>query len=425
MKTIAQYTKVIALIPALLAATFCLPSAFANPQFLDFITMSDIHLNNFGKKMVISPSIHNDGADLDKATFKKLLSDPAIGIAHEIETNIPQAKFIIILGDIAGHTAHISNRTAYLKNALTQLKTDLRLPIINIMGNNDSLARNYGLFTTENIKIATDSGWRDVFLSTGVMCFNEYPCLYQVNKVKGEGYFAAYLQADLKFIGMNSLFFQAGKGVPEITPKEMQWLGEQLKDSAHKNEAVLIGMHIPPAEWGKNQLEKFGKEIKAYPGTVIGIFAGHAHVERLNAMVFQYKNLQGNLQNYLIPIIHTAGLSTIDGNAPSFKNFKLIKKDVLSKWAIKDYTTYSFQQKRLSDPVTLINYYSFNSVYCPDRPDATVVECMEDPTNIPNFYKIPSKLAFSNSFNSKVKKHLKAGNPNMSGARGAKIIVIK
>jgi hypothetical protein len=252
-----------------------------------------------------------------------------------------------------------------------------------------------------------------------------YPCLYQVNKAKGEGYFAAYLHTDLKFIGMNSLLFYEGKGTPEINPKEMKWLGEQLKDSAHKNEAVLIGMHIPPGGgWRKDQLEEFGKIIKEYPETVIGIFAGHSHSENLNAMAFQYKNTAGKLQNRLIPIIHTAGLSTGHGNAPSFKNFTLIKKDEKSKWVIKDFTTYSFQQKNSIEPISLINYYSFDSTFCPDKVDTTVVECMTD-KYIPNFYKIPGNLAFSSSFNSKVKKHFKAGNPNLSGASGARIIFIK
>jgi len=402
MKTLHHYVKPAVLAFGLIAANYT-PSAFAAPQSLDFITLSDIHLNTrTTKKMVISPT-KTSGSNLDQKTFTTLLTDSKIGIANVIKTNLPNAKFVIITGDIPGHVG-TSSRVVYLQSALKQLKTNINLPLFFVMGNNDSAAKNYGHFIQKNIKISQNAGWNDPFLSTGVTCYKGYPCLYQENKHDGEGYYAAYLQSGLKFIGLNTILFHQNTGTPETSPKELRWLSDQLKDSANKRESVLIGMHMPPSsEWRSKQLKEFLSIIKKYPNTVIGILAGHTHTENVKAISAGKK---------IIPIIFTAGLSTNRGNAPSFKYFSLTKKDSSSPWVIKDYTTYHYIQKKSSDPITLKKYYSFDSVYCPNK-NTTVGDCM-----IANM----KGSSFTTAFKNKVKQRYYTGNPNNPSNRHGVII---
>jgi hypothetical protein len=413
-----SYIKVLALLVAIYS------SAFARSETLDFIILSDIHLNaSAEEKMLINPSREREsnkhegqGSDLDATTFDYLLTNPAIGIIHEISANLPTAKFAIILGDTTLHTNSNSDRAKNLEIALKQLKENLPLPLLYVMGNNDSPAGRNGYFVTKNKALAAAASWQNVFLSTGLMCPNVFPCLDQEYSGEGEGYFSAYLASRLKFIGMNSVFFRKKGAIEEITPKELSWFEQQLKNSAKKNESVLIGMHIPLGQWSNQKLKEFGKVIKKYPKTVIGILASHTHLENLAALIIQDKK-----QNRLIPIIHTASLSTRDGNAPSFKNF-VLTQNTTGNWAIKDFTTYHFIQKDPGDKIQLKKYYSFENAYCPNE-DTSVAECMIK--HIPRFNKTET-FAFNRSFENRATQQSNLGNPNLPGTKTVtEILVIK
>ena len=98
--------------------------------------------------------------------------------------------------------------------------------------------------------VATQSGFKNGFLSTGTLCdsTNHFPCLFSQNEV--QGFFSIKLRKDLLLVGLNTVIFSDYSNAnPQRVKVQMNYLETQLDKANMKGMSVLIAMHIPV---GKN-----------------------------------------------------------------------------------------------------------------------------------------------------------------------------
>lgn len=397
-----------------------------DPNRFNFLVFSDMHLDIYPKTnpVVINPLETTNNKNIDKASFDKLFN-------KIVEENIPTKttpNFIISLGDVNAHNA--SRYPGYKQKDLYTafIKLDSVFPLtpkFNIFGNNDSPEKNYGLYLDGEYSpyntLMSEAGWKDGFLSSGVACESNpsaYPCINKLSDSnKTYGYFTAYVQKDLKLIAMNSVLFSSSKYTPSHVgaDEELEWLNSELQNSVQKNENVLIAMHIPMGKgWLDEYNEKFADVMSnVKPGLLIGILAGHSHVNELRVIRLvdaKRKTLD------VVPMIMTPGIAPVEINAPGFRNFIFTKKN--NRWAIQDIVTYSFQQKLPEDPISLVEYYKFDEAYCPGM-DVTVSECLKNNLGY-NSHSTYIKSPASDLMN----EHYTNGNLNYKGDASAKSWII-
>lgn len=397
-------------------------SANEGPNRFNFLVFSDMHLDisSRTKPVLINPPDNIDDRDIDKLTFDKLFNKIA-------EQNIPantKPNFIISLGDVNAHNA--SHYRGYkqkdLYTAFLKLNSVFTMtPTFNIFGNNDSPEKDYGIYLeNENSPYNTlmsEAGWKDGFLSSGMICASNattYPCINKLSdNNKTYGYFSAYLQKDLKLISLNSVLFSSSQYTPSHVgaEEELKWLHEELQNSAQENENVLIAMHIP---MGRGWLDEYNAQFSEVlstvkPGVLIGILAGHTHMNELR--VLRFVNAKRKTLD-VVPMIISPGIAPADNNAPGFKNFILTKRN--NRWVIQDIIAYSFQQKSPEDPISLIEYYKFDEAYCPGM-DVTVGECLKNNLGY-NSHSSYIKSPASDLMN----EHYTNGNLNYKGHASAR-----
>ena len=390
----------------------CLSSASFKPHeksTTNFLVITDIHLDQSAWfTMTINPSTPNPFNDLDPVTFDKLITE----VANSIKNNtIAQPQFILLLGDISGHSRWHSDTVVNNESAVfNQLKTKFpHTPIFYVFGNNDSLLTNYGPFNDplhprhnkSPYDIAKSKGqWRDGFLSTGAHCKAKQtvlPCLITEDAVNG--YYAAYLNTKLRLIALNSVLFSVkrSKISESAATNELQWLATQLATAEEKHESILLAMHIPPGNnsydhsnfWFATEEAAFLKLIKTHQHNLIGLLAGHTHAEEL-------KILTASPNQIITGLYFTAALSTSHGNAPSVKTFYLSKED--EEWRFSDYKTFNFLQS--DSKLTLNTLYKYKNYYC-DPDQLSVSTCLNKVT--------AAKMA----------RYFSAGNPNFAGVIGS------
>lgn len=366
-------------------------NGFANDNFL---VISDIHLNlNSKHKMEFTPNSQTIRNDLDKPTFLKLIRATNESIQQKI---ISKPKFILILGDIHGHTKYKNNIKSSESYVFKTLTSEFKnTPIIYVFGNNDSPQRNYGKFSWQNLSpyiIATqNAAWNNGFLSNGNFCKNsqELPCISTQNTK--HGYFSAIIAPKLRLIALNSVLFSINNHFKNAASQELAWLSKQLLYAKSNQEQVIISMHIPPgyniynneAFWRRAELKAFKKIINHNTKTIIGMLASHTHQEEIKI----YKK-----DNTKIGIYSTAALSTAYGNSPSVKTFDLEKSADI--WHIKNYTTYKFSLNQ--DKITTNKLYDFKTEYC-QKPTQNINLCLNNVTI------------------NKMHKYMSVGNPNKQG----------
>ncbi|PRP61099.1 phosphoesterase, partial [Bacillus halotolerans] len=124
-----QLSKVTASLLVSLPMVTLLNTASADANNINFLTISDIHLNTKQRHaMQIDPSSYDAHNDMDLVTFKQLagLIKKNTGPDHLI----PTPQFILYLGDIVGHQSSFSklfqNREKFVttnqKEVLSQLQ---------------------------------------------------------------------------------------------------------------------------------------------------------------------------------------------------------------------------------------------------------------------------------------------------------------
>ena len=344
--------------------------SYANTD-LHFLSLSDIHLNiEQDQVMQVDPSGYNPGNDMDMNTFSEIMRL----IKENIFIRKDKPDFVLYLGDMVGHESLEGiNRVKFVTENETRvfktlLKTFPNTPIINVFGNNDSPEKNYGDYVysdTSPYTIAMDSGFKNGFLSTGLICNEELksqkttvPCL--IDKNPNLGCFSIKLQNKLIFIGLNSVMFSPNHNAEtDKINAQIKFLTKELKRAKNNNISVLLGMHIPVGKnvydgssfWSLQYKKEFLKLVSKYADQIKGILVGHTHMEEFKII----KTANKNIGEYF-----TAGLSTSHGNSPSVKLFNITNSN--DDWAINNYTTYQIHksQGRLS----FSKYYDFANEYC-------------------------------------------------------------
>lgn len=361
---------------------------------LNFLVISDIHLNNHSKhQMQLAPKTETIRNDLDLITYLSFLKLTKKNINAGL---INKPSFILLLGDLQGHKRYQNDVTLSESTIFKTIsETFTNTPVIYIFGNNDSPQKNYGKFSYNNISPFTiannSSNWKNGFLSTGTICKtqNMYPCLSSQNQQNG--YFTLKLGPKLKLIGLNSVLFSINNNFKSDAKEEIMWFGKQLKIAKQKHEQTLIAMHIPPGYsiynnqkfWRDDEFEQFIKIIYQYSDLIIGMLTGHTHQEEMKILTTKSAKLGA---------YSTPALSTAYGNTPIIKNFLLSKSS--KKWHIKNYLTYKFVTK--NNLLVLSKIYDFQNVYCKNKTD-DINTCLKN-ANI-----------------NKAKKYLSGDNPNHLG----------
>jgi len=340
-------------------------------ESLNFLSIADIHLNREqSNSMEIDPPGYNAGNDMDYKIFPplmKLLKDSFSS------SEAPKLDFIINFGDMVGHQvpAGISRVKFVTENETKIFQTLLELfpgtPIITIFGNNDSPEKNYGNYTVGKISpysIAMNSGFKNGFLSTGVMCNRQslgqsiMPCVIEQNSELG--YFSIRLENKLIFIGLNSVIFSPHHKVAGDEVKlQMGFLSKELKLAKQENSSVLIGMHIPAGKnvydgtvfWNSDYEGDLLTMISNYADQIRGILVAHTHMEEFKIIKMKNKNIG----EYFI-----ASLSTSHGNSPAVKSIRITKNR--GSWTISNYTAYRIHQP--GRQLLFSKYYDFADKYC-------------------------------------------------------------
>ncbi len=375
--------------------------------------MSDIHLDQTTTHVMdISPLKADRRNDLDYLTYERLISEVDYNIKSGI---VAQPKFILILGDIVGHTRYSSETT--LENETTVFKvlkdTFPNTPILYTFGNNDSLKINYGPFIDSGrseYKSPYDvakkaAGWSNGFLSTGILCAEQsnYPCM--ISEDTTNGYYAAYLESHFRLISLNSVLFSVHRKTTEQEANnQLKWLESQLELAKTNQESVLIAMHVPPGNnildhsgfWSTKDQVVFLKLMKTYQHIITGLLASHTHTEEL-------KIIQDNTQNNIAGIYLAPGLSTSHGNEPSVKTFYFSREN--EQWQLSNYEVFHFSLDKAN--LVFNKLYDYLSYYCINQ-ENKLSQCLSHVTA------------------EKMDKYLAAGNKNYAGGviRSLKDIIL-
>ena len=345
----------------------------------NFITISDIHLNNNQSHIMrLDPARYNEDNDMDLQSFFE--------ISHAIKHSIGEGKlipvvpdFILHLGDMIGHRrTWESNRTKLVEENQQIVLSTLQdifpqTPIVTVFGNNDGFEKDYGRFTYKGMSpfnTAVQYGFKNGFLSDGEVCngklHSQYPCILSQNKI--DGFFTLKLQKNLILIALNSVALSPFyKERSQKTAKlQMKFFHKHLELARVNKMSVLIAMHIPVGKnvydgtlfWKSSHRDKFLELIMEYQNQIMGLLVGHTHMEEFKIITTTNEKVIGEF--------FTAGLSTSHGNSPSIKLFELI--DQKDDWSINNYITYQIHPGPQEDKPVISKYYDFRAAYCENFP---------------------------------------------------------
>lgn len=361
--------------------------AAAYAQDASFLTLSDMHLNTeLLHRMQIDPGGYDKKNDLDKRTFQSLIAL----IKKNLGTNrLPKKPdFVLYLGDAVGHTdlmhgsrhPYVIHSEAVIDHALLNLFPNT--PIVVVMGNNDSYERDYGRYLYDDrspFMVAESVGFKNGFLSTGVMCVkskpdekqSKMPCLVAENTQYG--FFSIKIKPKLVLLGVNSVMFSVKHDAKASAVKaQMQFIEKTLQAAQKEHAGVLIAMHIPVgnntynghAFWKPADTKKFMKLLNEYQNTVRGILVGHTHMDEIKVL---------HLKDGLLGEYYTAALSTSHGNSPSLKRYDLLHHN--GQWYLDNYEAYQihWHERKLS----LTPFYQYVKKYCNHYPVYNINSCLK------------------------------------------------
>ena len=343
----------------------------------EFITLADIHLNNEQQHtMNMAPSGFSKDNDMDLNSFRNL--------SYALKQNVGEGKlvskptFVLHLGDMVGHQSKSEiNRTKLVQENEKLVFSSLQdifpnTPIFTLFGNNDSFEKNYGNFTSNQMspyETAIQSGFKNGFLSTGVICSEEsedvFPCIVSQNE--RNGYFSAKIQPKLLLVCINTVMLSPRHyAIATTVEEQFDYLQTTLKYAEENIISVLLAMHIPLGDNvydGSSFLEneyqyKIIDTIMPHYNNIIGILVSHTHMEEFKILP-SYDGVK-HIGQYF-----TAGLSTSHGNSPSIKVFEMDQES--DKWNIKNYVTYQIHEN--DNEITMAKYYDFQTSYCASIPD--------------------------------------------------------
>ncbi len=340
----------------------------------NLLSLSDIHVGIDKKtKMALAPKRVTIKNDLDAKTFQLLLTSLKAAIKQQ-QFKKPDA--ILLLGDMVYHRLWLSE--AKIKANLifayqNILNTFPDIPVINVFGNNDSLAGDYGPYHIPGngmVQVTRAAGFKSPFLSTGLRCSEKrvYPCLVSSDSTLGQ--FDIKLSHKQHLLGLNSVLFSTQRhDVQNVTAdKALNFLQSALFKAQKNNNTVLIAMHIPVGRnlyddkffWLKHPRERFLSLVHQYRDTIELILGAHTHKEEIKLIKHHQKIIAAE--------VYVPGLSTSHLNLPGAKYFYLNDDGFI------DFKTLVYMNTAKGSQWQAL--YQFKQYYCPKQKSPTLSSCL-------------------------------------------------
>jgi len=253
------------------------------------------------------------------------------------------------------------------------------IPVLFVLGNNDSYAGDYRL-VPEGAYLADTA---DLFYNALLLSGADQE---QFNKTyRAGGYYQAQPPSSkVLFICVSSVLFSAlwsGEGGEEAAMKQLDWIEATLENARQKEKKVWIIMHVPPGAdvyatvskfmdesghishasmmWKIPYQERFLEIVRPYGDIIEACFSGHTHMDEYRVLFY---GSDGSPE----PVVGISAISPQFGNNPAFK---VLTADQ-SNWELQDYRSiaYLFQEQ---NPVyeTLYTFSNSYSLYGPLNKD--------------------------------------------------------
>lgn len=403
-----RYVSVIFLFLQLATSAYAASSA-------GFLSLADIHFNPFASceiSEVACPLVEELRQNPANQWREILLRYQTHLPIYKNDTNYPllqsalnaakyqahsqQIHFVVILGDYLAHRfkeqyLHYSmdktgvGYAAFVKKTLEFLTQEIAttFPSQNIyfvIGNNDSYVGNYISQPNGAFYQDTAALWSKLLKSSAAVLAMQH------SFPKG-GYYSVDLTAHLRLLLLNSVLFSqkaAGTAVNQAAQQELTWLHQELLQAKRKNKKVLIALHIPPVVdvysslgrspykviglWKPRYTERFQQELCLFSDNVIGILAGHLHMDSFQ-LIHCHRTLgRGRVKSSMIPITSTPAISPVFGNNPAFKIYRY------SDAALENFRTYF---DSLEKSTGWQEEYDFKALYQPDCSECQLVNGMD------------------------------------------------
>ncbi len=374
-----------------------------------FLTISDIHLNSFAQQ---APFF---GCDTTEPMFEFAMDKFDSLIKAE------DPDFILYLGDLPVHQSDskcwgtlttIPQDIGVVLGALREKAQQNNVPLLYLPGNNDGIGGDYHSFTDDETgKLITPFTMDGVDSTLWPVINGNNPSNSDIiiTQNKELGFYSAYPLGksksgkNLRVLMLNTVIFccQPDPSVwpyygdddnnpqPKALNTQMDWILSEMKAARASGDAVIIAMHIPPANnvygggpnWTTAPLvynsqyqkvtvnEVFTSMVNEYSDIITGLLYSHTHMDELKGYF--------DANNELIELaISTPGVSINHDNNPGMKVFAYNA----SNYELLDFTTYyaaptrNAEQKYVWSDWGNAKYTFSGEMGC--QPNMTMLDCM-------------------------------------------------
>ncbi|MDO6596252.1 metallophosphoesterase [Oceanihabitans sp. 2_MG-2023] len=321
-----------------------------------FLVISDTHLHSEWTQAEVvqngnEADTGNDLWDISLTKFTNIIS----GASKQ-----PKPDYVILLGDLPWHAyptdkTSLSSARKNTGKVLSHLRNAAQIanvPLIYAPGNNDSWSGDYRAFTAPNgdTPFALDSlgvkNWP--VINSGTCGLGKAKACVADNTRGDLGCYAVYplgKDGGIRLIILNSVMFKYAHhnsnhlhyyGKPGEQAKDiknqMDWFTKQFTEGSTED-AIMIGMHIPPGIdghggseiWdtditynGKNIKDAFLDIVAENKDRIVGALTSHTHLDGLRKMMYKDKNDSLQFSDLIVSI---PAITPRNGNNPSFKQF--------------------------------------------------------------------------------------------------------
>jgi sphingomyelin phosphodiesterase acid-like 3 len=244
------------------------------------------------------------------------------------------------------------------------------LPVLFVLGNNDSYTGDYKLAPGGEYLAETS----DLFYST-LLLEKADPVTFAETYLAGGYYKAQPSPSKVLFICLNTVLFSvnwSSEEAKDAPTRQLDWLEHTLAEARVQGKKVWILMHVPPGAdaygtvsrymdesghisdaamlWKEDYQERFLEIIRPYGDMIEAGFAGHTHMDEYRIMLHEGGESSGT-------ILFSPSVSPQYGNNSGFKVFTVSTAD----WGLQDYRSVVFPFE-IADP-TFETYYTFSSAY--------------------------------------------------------------
>jgi len=378
-------------------------TVFAEDNTASFLAVSDIHFDPFQFCGDSSPcKLIETLNSVPASRWNEILSqdiDHSPSSGHDSsyqflefaltglqkQADASHVRFAIITGDFLGHHykdlyfKYASDQTlegyqTFVQKTFNFLTGEIartlpNVDVYSVMGNNDSYSGDYNLTDLPKFSEDLASTWSTLIRN------KQNKTSFQT-QFKHAGYYAVKVPGakNLLLVGLNSTVFSKsaeGGNYADMAQEQLQFLHDTLAAAQKRHQKVLIIAHIPdivdaassiksdPYQtqkyWRPQYSERFQQELYNYSSVIVGIIAGHLHLDWFHVV-----------NN--IPVASITSLSTLFNNS----GFKIFTYSLLTDQLI-NYETY-YQSPSTSNQWRL--EYDFNQTYQPGCSSCKLVDGM-------------------------------------------------